>query len=255
MQQLERRRRSLEDRGVEGLFLELASESRLGILRELQTRNLRTQEIASRLDMTATEAVRQLQRLSEASLVQRQPEGSYAITEYGKLMLQLSSSSEFVFNHREYFLDHDVFRLPYQFVNRIGELSQTNLIMDAIENMNKVGQMFRGAEEFLWAMGEQAPESVGQTLDEQVQKGVKFRFLVPESLLPAVSASRAPMQNIDVKGLPDLPALIGINEKEAIVGLRFVGGRVDYASFYGRDPISLNWVRDLFLYYWDKGKR
>jgi len=86
----------LEDgEGVEKLFFELASESRLSILRELQNENLKMQEIARRLDVTATEAFRQLERLSAASLVQRQPDGAYALTQYGKLELHLSSSMDF----------------------------------------------------------------------------------------------------------------------------------------------------------------
>lgn len=119
------------------MFFEPASESRLSILRELQAGSLKMQEIARRLDVTATEAFRQLERLSAALLVQRQPEGSYAITLYGKLLLQLSSSFEFVFRHKEYFLSHDIWKLPPQFVNRIGEFSKTNLIMDVMESINK----------------------------------------------------------------------------------------------------------------------
>lgn len=49
------------DSGLEKLFFELASESRLGILRQLQKENLKMQEIARRLDITATEAFRQLE--------------------------------------------------------------------------------------------------------------------------------------------------------------------------------------------------
>ena len=49
-----------EESGLEKLFFELASESRLGILRELQKENLKMQEIARRLDVTPTEAFRQL---------------------------------------------------------------------------------------------------------------------------------------------------------------------------------------------------
>jgi predicted transcriptional regulator len=29
---------------------------------------------------------------------------------------------------------------------------------------------------------------------------------------------------------------------------------MDYAAFYGTDPKFVNWARELFLYYWDKGK-
>ena len=30
---------------------------------------------------------------------------------------------------------------------------------------------------------------------------------------------------------------------------------IRFHGFFGKDPAFLNWVRDLFLYYWDKGKR
>ena len=69
--------------------------------------------------MTATEAFRQLQRLSEAKLIQKLPEGTYAITQYGKLTLQLLPSLDFIYKHKEYFLNHDIWKLPYSFVNRI----------------------------------------------------------------------------------------------------------------------------------------
>src|SRR3989304_5882919 len=134
--------------GIEKLFFELASESRLGILRELQKENLKMPEIARRLDVTATEAFRQLQRLSEALLVQKQPDGAFAITQYGKLVLQLSSSLEFISKYKDYFSTHDVMRLPIQFVNRLGELSHVNLCTDTIETLNKAEQAFIEAEQY-----------------------------------------------------------------------------------------------------------
>ena len=122
---------------LEKLFFELASESRLQILQELQTQKHKMKEVANRLDVTATEAFRQLQRLSEAMLVQKQPDGTFTLTSYGRLVLQLSGSYEFVSKHREYFLSHDVWSIPVQFVNRLGELSKTQLILDAMDNINK----------------------------------------------------------------------------------------------------------------------
>src|SRR3972149_3740015 len=161
------------EEGIERLFFELASESRLGILRKLNEKNLKMKDSARKLDLTTTETFRQLQRLSEALLVQKHPEGTYAITQYGKLVLQLSTSSEFVFKHKEYFSTHDVWRLPYQFVNRIGELSQTNLIMDTMESINKGAQMFIEAEQYAWGLVEhgRGPELMSPIMSERIQKG------------------------------------------------------------------------------------
>ena len=244
------------DEGVEKLFFELASESRLNILRELRKENLKMHEIARRLDVTATEAFRQLQRLSEALLIQKQPEGTFAITQYGTLVLQLSSSIDFVFKHRNYFSTHDVWRLPCQFVNRLGELSQTSLIMNTIDGLNKGERMFMEAEHYAWAVVEgRVPELMDPIMNEKIRKGLQVRMLFLESFLPPNSIPPAKLPNLENRTLSDIPAIIALTEKRAAVCFHLVGGRADYAGFFGTDPLFLNWVKDLFLYYWNRGKR
>ncbi len=242
--------------GVEKLFFELASESRLSIMRELQTTNLKMNEIARRLDVTATEAFRQLQRLSEAMLVQKQPDGTFTTTGYGKLVLHLSSSFGFVSKYREYFLTHDVWQIPRQFVNRIGELSQTTLVMDAMENISRGEKMFIEAEQYAWGLAEgHVPVLMDPIMSEKIGEGLKLKMLIPVSHLQAAKTQPVPPQNVELRCLPSIPAIIGITEKEATVCFRFIGGRTDYAGFSGNDPTFLNWTKDLFLYYWEKGKQ
>jgi predicted transcriptional regulator len=213
-------------------------------------------EIARRLDVTATEAFRQLQRLSEALLVQKQPEGTFAITQYGTLVLQLSSSIDFVFKHKNYFSTHDVWRLPHQFVNRIGELSQTSLIMNTIDGLNKGERMFMEAEHYAWAVVEgRVPELMDPIMNEKIRKGLQVRMLFLESFLPPNAIPPAKLPNLENRTLSGIPAIIALTEKEAAICFHLVGGRTDYAGFFGSDSIFLNWVKDLFLYYWDKGKR
>jgi predicted transcriptional regulator len=246
----------LENAGIEKLFFELASESRLSILRELQKENLKMQEIARRLDVTATEAFRQLERLSAALLVQRQPDGTFAIAEYGKLVLQLASSLDFVSKYRDYFSTHDVMRLPFQFVNRLGELSQAKLVIDTVENLNNGERAFMEAEQYGWGIAEGTiPIHMIPIMNEQILKGLKLKMLIPENLLSASVSPTATAKNMKARGLPDLPAIVVLTEKEAGICFRQVGGRMDYAGFFGTDPVFHNWVKDLFLYYWDKGKR
>jgi predicted transcriptional regulator len=233
--------------GIERLFFELASESRLGILRTLEEKNLKMNDVARKLDLTTTETFRQLQRLSEALLIQKQPEGTYAITQYGKLVLEFSSPLEFVLRHKEYFLAHDVWRLPYQFVKRLGELSQTNLITGMMESTAKSSQMIGEAQQYMWGV---SAEPIIQSFDaiaKQIPKGVEYRFLSPQ---PPTKLS-----NLENRTLSEIPAMMALTEKEAGISFPFFGGRADYAGFYGKDPVFLNWVKDLFLYYWNKGKR
>ena len=233
--------------GIEKLYFELASESRLDLLRELNEKNWKMNDVARKLDLTTTETYRQLQRLTEAKLVERQPDGSYAISEYGKLVLHLSSPLEFIFKHKEYFSAHDIWRLPPQLLSRLGELSQAELKMGMVESTTKSSTLIGEAEKFMWAVSaEPLPISLEETA-KQIPSGLEYRVLSP---LPP-----AKLPNLENRTLLDPPVMMAVTEKEAVVCFRFKGGRMDYAGFFGKNSSFLNWTKDLFLHCWEKGKR
>lgn len=242
--------------GIEKLFFELASESRLCILRKLETENLKLNEIARRLDLTPTETFRQLQRLTDVLLVEKLPEGTYGITQVGKLVVRLAYPLELVFKEREYFLTHDVWRLPPRFIETLGALSGAPLQVETIDAINRGLAVLTEAQEYFWGMG----ESLGFTdsaaaITKQASRGIKLRFLgsIPGARLsqtPPIATSRG----FEVRKLNDIPAIVLLNENMAAFCLRSVNGKFDYTGFFGNDPIFHGWVKDLFLYYWQLGQ-
>jgi len=113
-----------EEKRLDMLFYELSSEDRLAILKQLCDSQLKMHDVARKLDLTATEASRQLQRMSQAKRIERGPEGTYSSTRFGRLLLTLSASMGLAYKYDDYFLTHDLERIPLPFVNRLGELSQ-----------------------------------------------------------------------------------------------------------------------------------
>lgn len=241
---------------MEKLFFELASETRLAILQELRKRNLRMQQIARRLGITATEAFRQLERLSSTSLVQRRPDGAFALTEYGKQVLQISTSFAFISKHRDYFSLHELTKLPPQFVSRLGELTGAKLEANTIETLNRGTEAFTEAKRYIWGIGEGSiPKHMVPVMNAQVQSGIEVRMLISVPSLPHTENSSPAPKNVETRVLDDCPVMIALTEKDAVVTFRQVGGRADYAAFVGNDPVFHVWVRDVFLYYWERGKR
>ncbi|MGY5854918.1 MAG: ArsR family transcriptional regulator [Candidatus Thorarchaeota archaeon] len=239
------------DDGLAKIFFELASENRLGILKELRSSMLKTQDIARKMDVTPTEAVRQLQRLSDAGLIQRQPDGTYLISPFGKLVLQLSSSIEFISHHQDYFSNHDIFQLPIQLVNRIGEVSNANLVMDTIENLNTGQRIMMDATEFAYGIAEgHIPELMGPIMDKKIREGFQIKMLIPTSML---TKNKLP-PNVEIRGLSEIPLGMVLTESAAVVTFRLVNGKFGYAGFSGTNPMFLDWVRDLFLYYWEEAR-
>jgi predicted transcriptional regulator len=240
---------------IEKLYFELASESRLSILIELSKREGKMREIARKLELTTTEAFRQLQRLNDALLVQKTTQGTYCISEFGLLVLQFSGFFEFINKRREYFATHNIRRLPYQFLNRIGELSQADFKTNIMENINAAERVAKEAEKYMWGGGMEQPLNMRATLQEGISKGVKYRFLFPRRFIPKELTIPGLAQAAEIRSMEDLPFNVAMSEKEAGISFQFIDGRVDYVSFVGTDHVFVSWVKDLFLYYWDKGNR
>jgi predicted transcriptional regulator len=240
--------------GIEELFFELASESRIAILRKLSQGSMKMQELGRTLDLTATETFRQLQRLCEASLLTKMVDGNYSLTSYGKAILFLCPSFEFLLKHKPYFLEHDIWQLPTEFIFRLGELSKGALKSNIPENLNHVEEMIKGAEKYLWTLSSQILAAHSRIMIERCQKGLKFRSIHPRELIPSEVHVPEISHCIERRYLAQLPGILVVTEKEALVALPFINGKQDYAAFFGSDPAFIKWVTDLHQHYWMQGE-
>lgn len=240
---------------VERLYFELASESRISILQEIEKHKGKMREIARKLDLTTTETFRQLQRLADALLIQKEPGGNYIITEYGTLILRLSGTFEFLYKHRKFFSTREFKRLPTQFLDRIGELSQAEFSADMMANINVAERITREAEQYMWGGGAEQPLNIRHILVESIPRGVKYKFLFPRRYIPNTPGLPGMERAVEWRALENLPVNFVMNEKEAAISFCLPDGRTDYVGFISKDLSFVNWIKELFLYYWDKGER
>jgi predicted transcriptional regulator len=243
----------VEEKRLDRLFYELASEDRIAILKELCLSRLKMQDIARKLDLTATEASRQLQRMSQAKLLERRPEGTYSTTQFGMLLLKLSASMELVYKNDDYFLAHDTTKIPLPFVNRIGELSQAILIADLNLDLARWETLIKSAKEYVWVITPQAMGHLSRVMADKLLEGVKLRSIFREDIRES-KASFPSGKNVERKLLPAVPVIMIISEKEASVSFPRLDGNIDYPSFFGTDSIFLKWVNDLYIHYWEQAK-
>ena len=242
-----------EDRAAD-LFFQLSSTDRKRILSELQKENIHLNGIAKRLDMTATETFRQLQRLTEAGLLERLPNGKYRLTLYAKLVLDMSSPLEFVSKFREHFQHHDTSPIPYEFRARLGELSGGEVTVNTVDMYNRVAEMFTNADKRIDATVEGFEYLLNKTL-ERLQQGLKVRWLMYESFrTKAKSILRSEKQFPEMRWTPGIPSVdICLTDKAAAIALTS-NKDISYSIFFGSDPRFLRWTEDMFTYEWEKAK-
>ncbi len=243
-----------EDR-VSDLFFQLSNADRRRIVQELQKENLKLNEVAKRLDITATEAFRQLQRLTDAGFLEKVPDGKYRSTPYAQLILDSSVPLDFISRNREYFMDHDASLMPPEFRARLGELSKTVLMTEPVPNMNKLTEMFKSAEKHIEVMVEQGLELHGQIMRQRLLEGVRVRYLMEEGMLATTREVLLSVKQLpEMKSISKICAIIILTDKAVGVGLPRIDGKMDYVGFMGNDPAAIKWASELFENQWEKAR-
>ena len=244
------------------LLFELSGSTRLKILHALETAPLTFTKIADQMDITSSEASRQIERLSGMNLIEKLSGGSYAITPLGRLMLSFLPGIDFVYKNSDYFLTHDTAKVPRELVMRFGDLSGARFISGTIEAMNFMQERMRNVERYRCGMVDGLMDSIVPMVAERARSGVIFRAILPEAYREKVSAivdeyrtadANIPPNAIEIRTLPSIPICGAVTESRGGFKLPFTGGSMDHSMMVvGDDPLFCRWCRDLYAHYWER---
>lgn len=208
-------------------------------------------EIARKIELTDTEASRQLIRMSKAGFIERCNNNAYTLTQIGRLLLVLSSSMEFVRRNKPYFIHRDFGQIPVSFVYRFGELSQGVLLTEQNEIMIRWEEIVEAADEYLCVMMPQVMPFLSRKAVEGLRKGVNLRSINNRELSQTSIKFKQTGENVERRFLPRVSAGVVSSEKEASFFIYDADGGMDTSAFFGNDASFMDWVNDLFLHYWD----
>jgi predicted transcriptional regulator len=244
--------------GLGELLFDLSSTDRVTLLREVDRERLRLSQLAARLSVTVQETSRHLIRLSHAKLIGKDSEGLYFLTAYGKAILRLLPSMDFLSRHGKYFLSHDVTSLPPSFLERIGELSESAYAEKLGGVLDHMQQVMSTAKEFVWLMADQILPIDQSSLQRLVERGISVRVICPASEFSSqkITASVAIPENMEMRFVEQVRAGIAMNDSIAGVVFPELSGKIDFScGFAGTNQGFYGWCRDLFLYHWEHAKK
>ena len=251
------------------LYFELSNEDRLEILRKLREDAMNVTGIARELDITTQECSRHLARLSEAMLVERNSEGSYSLSQYGRLSLKLTAGQSFIAEHRDYFNAHSLDVHPQELVSRIGELEAGKPTGNVMVTFSLVENIMRDAEEYAWMIHDQYLPSTLPLCVSALKRGASLRSVELKAKAPGRSLNPIRPDYITledeeyfiqlwhegrIKSLfsEEIHVFLYINEKEAIIAFPLAEGGFDYLGFSGEDPAFRKYCTDVFEFYYER---
>ncbi len=252
------------------LLFELSNDDRLSILFELQKGPLKISNLSKILDFTPQATTRNVTRLVEIGLVRRNENSDYILTPYGATALDQLDSYIFISENKDYMSTHWTKQFPAEFSARLGELKNSERIEDPLDMVANIAKVFDEAEEWHMYM---APARVTnhdskQDMMDQLEKGTKIRVIEETDYKPtARSLARMPKEqlraiqdhwvkgNMDYRYLDKINIRLFLSEKEvSLLTFPKTDGEVDLLGFTSTDPKFHGWCKDLFEYYWARGK-
>jgi predicted transcriptional regulator len=253
------------------VLFEFSNEDRLEILRKLLENPMNVTTLTRELEMTTQECSRHLSRLSEARLVEKSPEGSYSLTQFGRLSLRLIRGQLFVAEHADYFFAHTLEGLPSEFVCRIGELQGGDPTEDVTVTLFLVESIIKEAEEYIWMIHDQYFLNILPLCLDALKRGVRMRTFEPLTWDPGKRLDPMRPHYIDeedelyfmeawqegqvsTRFSDDIGVYLYVSEKQAVIAFPSAKGGFDYLGFSSADESVLSYCRDVFDFFWERGE-
>ena len=256
---------------TEHIFFELASEHRLQILFKLHNQKTKLARLARDLGVTMQEVHRNLNRLFEAGLIEKDSSGNFSLSTFGNIIIRQISTFSFLSTYQNYFSEHIAGDIPLKFIYRIGALNKCEFIDGLVAVIEKWKKMYEDSDEYICAMLPQIPLELMETLLPRIKsKKLKFSYILPHKAL-------VPRKRVDLLkqvGYQDLlrtgeverrmidriHVAVVLNEKQATVVFPNSKGLTDMTSmFYSngsidREGLFHDWCLDFFRYNWYNSK-
>lgn len=256
----------LNDDKLEKLFFELGYHQRLNIFLRLAKKTSKISALSKELDLPMPEIHRNIIRLQNVKLVQKDKEGLLHLSSFGRIIFKQISSFNFLINNLEYFNVHDFGDLPDRFVQSIGTLENCKFVKGLTNVLEIWKELIENANEYFYAIVPQ----FGGTLTELaftkfMEKNVKLKMIVPANaivtkkyleLKEKYDIDKLFSKKIFERRMVDsVQVAVLINEKQASIDLPFENGETDFNNlFYSNDPLFHEWCNDYFYYRWNSSK-
>jgi predicted transcriptional regulator len=253
---------------AELLFI-LASIDRLTLLSEIAIEKRRLSQLTSKLSATPQETSKHLTRLRDAKLIEKDSDGFFDLTSFGKIIINLVPSIRFLTQNREYFLSHDISSLPLEFIERLGELQKGEYVDKVGTVLAHTQQVVQCAEEYIWLMADHPlgdQEYVTKSGKLESSSTVTWRIIIPAGgsssinwaeLRRTVGTHKGRIEYRLIEDPIDIKAGMALNEKVAGVAFPNITGKLDFnTGFRSTNPVFRKWCQDLFVFHWNKkGKK
>ena len=254
-------------------FFELGSAQRLAILYKIAEVQCNLARLSKDLGCTMPEVRRNIIRLTNSGMVDRESNGTFFLTTFGKTILEQIPTLDFLSRNKDYFSDHTFSALPLKFIRRIGSLTNSKLVSGLVTVDERLNDIYNRSQEYVYAMIPEVPidliESIVARLKKIENKNFRFSYILPahatvpkrrKQLLEALGFEGLLKKGtVERKMVNSLLIGVVLNDEQGCVMFPRIHRNnkieIDMNSmFYGEDPDFHEWCLDYYRYIWHNAR-
>ena len=256
---------------TEEIFSSLANSQRLAILYIISNNNKKTlSSIAKELKITTQETHRNLNKLMNSNIIQKDFKGYFSLTVFGDMIIKNISAINFLSKHKRFFSEHNFHNIPIKFIQRIGALEKSDYLSGFVAVIEYIKRMYQNCEKYIYSILPQVPLDLIHTAIPIVrERGLKFKHILPiDALIPKISEEFLKNEGysqllhtgiIERRMISKTNLGIVLTEKQALVMFPLSKGNVDMNYIFSNnvsmdDGLFHEWCLDYFIEIWNNAK-
>lgn len=255
---------------TEEIFSSLANSQRLAILYIISENKKTLSSIAKELKITTQETHRNLNKLMNSNIIEKDFKGYFSLTVFGDMIIKNISAINFLSKHKRFFSEHNFHNIPIKFIQRIGALEKSDFLPGFVAVIEHIKRMYQNCEKYIYSILPQVPLDLIHTAIPIVrERGLKFKHILPiDALIPKKSEEFLENEGysqllhtgiIERRMVTKTNLGIVLTEHQALVMFPLSKGLVDM-NFIFCNNVSMDgglfheWCLDYFIEIWNNAK-
>jgi len=241
--------------GTWELFRTLSSKSRLTVIRVLEKDSLRYSEILKVSELNTTDLSRQLSKLINDSIVEKDSMDRYQLTQFGRLVSTSIPMTSFLQEYQVFFNTHDLSVIPLSLIEGIASLRKGSMVSSVFESLNLQQNIVPTIRERFWMLTDDLSPSWISSLQNLLENDVEIKAIVTLELAEKIKQGATPLikEKMQVRTMDIVNLVLGYSDKHALVCFPNLEGAPDRNHYlFGYDEVFKHWVFHCFSNFWDR---
>ena len=243
--------------GAWELFKTLSSKSRLTVIRALEKDSLRYSKILKASGLNTTDLSRQLSRLINDAIVEKDSSDRYQLTQFGRLVSTSIPMTTFLLKYQGYFNTHDLSVIPPSLIEDMVCLRKGNMVSSVFESMNLQKNIVLTIRERFWMLTDDLSPSWISSLHNLLEDDVEIRSIFTPELAEKIKHEATPLikEKMQIRTIGVVNLVIGYSDKHALICFPNLKGEPDRNHYlFGYDEVFTRWIFHCFKNFWEQAE-